>query len=342
MPSTPDGGAYRGFDPDAPLTEDTLFGLPDEPERSLVRVIPVPFGATVSYGTGCADGPAAIKAASLQVDFLDRRFGNIYNRGIWMEPIPQDLRRLSDRARAAAEPIIERGGATPEDADALAEIDAAGNSVRAHVSARVTEALAKGKFPLVLGGEHAVSQGAIEACAKVHGPVGVIQIDAHMDLREAYEGMAFSHASVMHNCITRAGVVSRLVQVGIRDYCAGEQDLAEQSGVVRTYFDDDLADQLAAGTPWLDLCRQIVADLPEPVYVTLDIDGLDPACCPSTGTPVPGGLSFRELSVLLQVLADSGKRIVGADLVEVAPGPTEWDANVGARVLYRLCALARP
>ena len=147
----------------------------------------------------------------------------------------------------------------------------------------------------------------------------------------------------MHNVLQHIPGVVKLVQVGIRDFGEGEMDLGiEQGQRVVTFYDDLWAQELASGTAYLELAKRAVGALPESVYVSFDIDGLDPALCPHTGTPVPGGLSFNQAVILLDLLRQSGKRVVGFDLVEVSQGPDgdEWDANVGARVLYKLCGLA--
>jgi len=173
--------------------------------------------------------------------------------------------------------------------------------------------------------------------------MGVLHIDAHADLRRAYEGFVWSHASIMYNVATRIPQVSKLVQVGIRDYCGEELDFAKASkGRVVTHFDALLSRERAGGTPWLKQCQRIVRALPREVYVSFDIDGLDPALCPHTGTPVPGGLGFHQAFELVGELVRSGRRIVGLDLNEVAPGADgdEFDANVGARVLYKLIGWA--
>ncbi|MFG0284382.1 MAG: agmatinase family protein [Phycisphaerales bacterium JB039] len=331
------------FDPDGPAIGGGVFGLPHTRQDARVVLLGVPFDATTSYRAGTAAGPEAIRAASMQVDLRDHRFGNIYEAGIWMAPHDERIAALSRRAREFAAPIIEAGGAGPDDAEALDQVDSAGELVRETVRAFAAGALADGRLCGVIGGEHSVSLGAIEAsCAT--GPIGVLQIDAHMDLREAYEGFRYSHASIMHNALEMAPSIERLVQVGIRDYSDGELRCATESGRVTTFFDDDLFDRFAAGQAWGALCEEILAALPQRVHVSVDIDGLDPSLCPNTGTPVPGGLSFRELSLLLAKLAESGRTIVGFDLVEVCPGAgrhaPEWDANVGARVLYRLCGAA--
>jgi agmatinase len=158
-----------------------------------------------------------------------------------------------------------------------------------------------------------------------------------MDLRKAYQGFSYSHASIMYNALKLPGV-ARLVQVGIRDYCDEELEVVKRAmGRVVTYFDDDIKAQLYEGKTWSAICERIVADLPENVYISFDIDGLNPMLCPNTGTPVPGGLDFNMVTYLLKKLVTTGHKIISFDLNEVSPGTTDWDANVGARLLYQLC-----
>jgi agmatinase len=337
------------FDPDAAATGGGIYGLPHTREDARVVLMGVPFDATTSYNAGTAAGPEAIREASAQADLHDHRFGRIYASGIWMAPHDERILALSKKVRQLAWPIIEAGGARPDDADAVSQVDSAGEQIRGLVRHFAATALADGRIPGIIGGEHSVPLGAIEACAQT-GPIGVLQIDAHMDLRRAYEGFRYSHASIMLNALELIPGVERLVQVGVRDYSDGELAFAEADDRIVTFFDDDLFDRMSGSgaklkpETWGHLCREIADDLPQRVYISVDIDGLDPSLCPNTGTPVPGGLSFRELSALLSVLAASGRTIVGFDLVEVTPGAgrhaPEWDANVGARVLYRLCGAA--
>ncbi|MEZ6234969.1 MAG: agmatinase [Phycisphaerales bacterium] len=339
------------FDPDAAARPDSgLFGLSCTRDDARVIVLPVPYEATTSYRTGTAKGPDAVLEASHQVDLYDRLFGRVYEKGIHMPEAPAWIRTLSDQTRRIALPLIEKGGAEGGDAAAVQAVDAAGRRIEEHVRSETAAILREGKVPALLGGEHSISFGAIAACAAAHGPIGVLQIDAHMDLRERFEGFETSHASIMHRVITGLPQVTRLVQVGIRDFGEGEWAFAREHGAdggdgrVRVLFDDDIAERTLAGGSFKDLCNEAVGALPDRVYVSFDIDGLDPALCPHTGTPVPGGLSFQQASAVLAALKASGKQVVGFDLVEVAPGPRadepEWDANVGARVLYRLCGVA--
>lgn len=333
------------FDPDAAGQPGSgIFGLPSTRAEARVVLMPVPFDATTSYGGGAAQGPEAILRASVQVDLYDLRLGRIYERGIFMEESDPRLREASAAARALAIPIIEKGGVGPGDEKSLARIDAAGELVNNVTYERTASVLREGKVPGLVGGDHSTPFGAIRACAEHAGELGILHIDAHMDLRPAFEGFAWSHASILHNVLTRLPQVSGVVQIGIRDFGEGEMDFAvEQGRRVAVHYDQDWADAMARGESFADLVAGALRKLPESVYVTFDIDALDPSLCPHTGTPVPGGLSFAQAGHVIHALQQSGRRIVGFDLVEVCPGPDpqepEWDANVGARVLYKLCGL---
>lgn len=319
---------FPGFDPDAPNEPGNIFGLPHTPDDAEILLLPVPYEATTSYGQGTSRGPDAIREASAQLDLYDRRYGEIWRAGIAMLPTPE---------LPSPTPRAETAETDP------AEIDAAGERVCEITKRFVSETIASGKIPGVIGGEHAIALGGILAAAQA-GPLGIVQIDAHLDLREAYEGYTHSHASVMFNALERAWSVRRLVPIGIRDCCRGELEYARAQGErVQIHHDADLSGELERGTPWPALVRKMLTDLPDRVWISFDIDGLDPGLCPNTGTPVPGGLSFNHAASLLHQLAMSQRTIVGFDLVEVAPSPnddSEWDANVGARILYQLCGCA--
>ena len=325
--------------PDQSLIFDNELARDD----AQVWLLPVPFDATTSYRPGTAHGPEAILAASGQLELIDPVFGDAAQR-IWMEPQPDDLLELSKRCRALAEPIVAQGASASGDAAAIAEINAAGETIRERTRAHMLASMDAGKLPGLVGGEHSISLGGIEACAARHPGLGVLQIDAHMDLRDAYQGMRHSHASVMRNALTLCPTIARLVQVGIRDFGSDEFAYARSEPRIATMFDHAIAEQLAGGRPMLSIIDEAIAALPERVYVTVDIDGLDPSLCPSTGTPVPGGLGFQHLSLLLDRLSRSGRTIVGFDVVEVAPGPGPRgaciDSIMGARTLLRVCGAA--
>jgi agmatinase len=195
----------------------------------------------------------------------------------------------------------------------------------------------QGKLVGLVGGDHSIPLGFLRALCEKYDRFGILQIDAHADLRKAYEGFAYSHASIMYNAL-KVPAVNRLVQVGIRDICEEEEKVMQRAmGRVVTFYDDDIKSQQYEGKTWTSICDEIINTLPDLVYISFDIDGLDPKLCPSTGTPVAGGLEFDQAKYLITKLVHSGRKIIGFDLCEVAPGPTEWDANVGARMLYHLC-----
>ncbi len=330
------------FDPNAAAAPDSgIFGLSCPEAESAIVLMPVPFAATVSYGGGAECGPEAMLAGSRQVDLFDVQFGRIYERGIHLLAADPAILASHLRARTQASALIERGGATAADAAVVAAIDAAGAQVNDLVYATTQRLLAAGRIPGIVGGDHSVPFGAIRACAERHPGLGILHIDAHADLRCAYEGFRWSHASIMDNVLREIPQVARLVQIGIRDICEQEFDAVQRSeGRVVTHFDLEWQRRRFHGTTFDALCREAIDALPRDVYVSFDVDGLDPALCPHTGTPVPGGLSFAEAAHLLRTLVEHDRRVVGFDLVEVAPGADEWDANVGARLLYKLCGAA--
>ncbi|MCB0415940.1 MAG: arginase family protein, partial [Bdellovibrionales bacterium] len=214
------------------------------------------------------------------------------------------------------------------------------NSLRLNqwVYAKTISLLESGKIVACLGGEHSIPYGAIKAYSE-RNSFSILHIDAHADLRVAYQGFEHSHASIMNQVMTLSKPPQKLVQVGIRDFCAEEYDYINEHKNIKTYFDYAIKQDLFSGKTWIELCEEIVDQLGENVYISFDIDGLLPELCPQTGTPVPGGLSFEQAVFLLKTLSDKGKKIIGFDLCEVAQRDSEnyWDGVVGARVLYQLC-----
>lgn len=279
------------------------FDLPPDrrdPDTARASILPVPYDRTSTYAKGADRGPAAILEASHQVELLDvesgrepTRRGVLTLRPVEVEAGPE---RLADVVRAAVG----------------AELDA-------------------GRLPIVLGGEHSVSIGAIEAAAARVPELGILQVDAHADTRESYHGSTHNHACVM----ARAREHGPIVQVGIRSLDSSELERLDRD---RVFFAHDIA--AARGTPhaahWMDAA---VARLPEHVYLTIDLDGLDPSILPCTGTPEPGGLLWHEVTELVQRLAAS-RRVVAADVVELCPMPPMHASDfVAARLVHRLLAM---
>jgi agmatinase len=330
------------FDPSAAaLPGSGVYGLPHGEDDAAVVLVPVPFEATTSYRGGAAQGPAAILEASRQVDLFDVETGRPYEAGIHMLPPSDEIVALDRAARRDAEPVIAAGGAgdDPDLRAAAARVNAATARMNAWVEAEVARLLARGKKVGLVGGDHSTAFGSIAAHARAFPGMGVLHLDAHADLRCAYEGFEDSHASVLYNAAERVPGVAKIVQVGIRDVSEDEWRYAGASGGrIAIHHDALLAAARLDGEPWGAQVRRIVEPLPRDVYLSFDVDGLDPALCPHTGTPVPGGLSFAEACALVAGVVRSGRRIVGLDLVEVAPGEDgdDWDGNVGARLLYKM------
>lgn len=326
------------FNPNSPGLPDQLFGLPFTPETSELVIIPVPWEVTVSYHSGTAKGPEAIRAASTQVDVALKEIPDAWKLGVSMLPIPESLYEENVKLRDwAARHIDESDGDIKPGDPALKKINEACENLNIYIRSTAQHWMKEGKMVALVGGDHSTPLGLLRLLNERYERFGILQIDAHMDLRKAYQGFTWSHASIMYNAL-KLPSVSRLVQVGTRDYCDEELDVLRRGqGRIVTWFDEDLQAKRFQGTSWQEQCDKIIADLPDHVYISFDIDGLNPQLCPSTGTPVPGGLEFAEAVFLIKRLVASGRKIISFDLNEVAPGATDWDANVGARLLYQLC-----
>lgn len=337
----------KNFDPNGPGVEGQLFGLPFTPETSELVLIPVPWEVTVSYHSGTANGPRAIFEASTQVDLSVKDVPEAWKLGISMLPFSVNLLEENQRLRELADGYItslEKGEGIRPDNPVVVKINEACENLNIYVKSTTQQWLAEKKLVALVGGDHSTPLGFLRALAEQHERFGILQIDAHADLRKAYQGFTYSHASIMYNAL-KLPAVARLVQVGIRDYCDEELQVIDRAGGrVKTYFDQDIKEAMFQGTSWSSICDKVISDLPDKVYISFDIDGLNPTLCPNTGTPVPGGFEFAQVVFLIKKLAKSGKQIIGFDLNEVSPPPlnesgetSDWDANVGARLLYQLC-----
>lgn len=329
------------FDPNGiGISNGHFMGLPFSEEEAKVVVISVPWDATVSYQDGTALGPENILHASMQIDLLQHGLQDAWKMGVYLRPSDSGWLKTNQKIREKSKAYIqflEEGGnigESPKMISILEEVNSSCAEIHEFVYQESKKLLAKNKLPAVLGGEHSSPLGLMRALQEHYGDYGVLQIDAHMDLREAYEGFVFSHASIFYNALNEK-YISGLTQVGIRDYCEEEMEFAV-ANEVSVFYDEDLKTNTFEGLSWAEQCKAIIATLPEKVYISFDIDGLNPHLCPATGTPVPGGLEFAEAIYLIKQVVQSGKKIIGFDLCEVG-GSQEWDGNVGARVLYNLC-----
>jgi len=335
------------FDPNGVgIANGNIFGFPYSEEEASIVIIPIPWDATASYGKGTSNGPKVILDASTQLDFFHPNLEKAYNTKVFMAPISDEWKEINDHC---CELSIEYISFLEEQREEIAmkkfqsqidEINKAHLALKENLKQRCLGLLENGKIPAVLGGEHSTPLGLIEALNERYEHFGILQIDAHADLRVAYEGFAQSHASIMDNVLKNCSNMQKLVQVGIRDISEREVDYSHAENRIKTFYDWDLKSEQYAGKTYKDQVEEIINHLPHHVYISFDIDGLRPELCPNTGTPVLGGFDLQEISYLFFKLVASGRTIIGFDLNEVAPGKSgDWDANVGARALWQLvCA----
>lgn len=341
----------NSFDPNGVgIANGNIFGFPVTESEADIIIIPIPWDATASYGKGTSDGPQAILDASTQLDFYHPKLSNAWETKVFLTPISKEWKNINDKLCLDAVEYIsflEDGGSiemNPAFNETLDTINDASNALKNNLKERAKNLIENGKIVGVIGGEHSVPLGLLEAINEKGEPFGILQVDAHADLRNAYEGFEQSHASIMYNALEKCENLTKLVQVGIRDVANSEIELIQNSnGRVATYFDWAIKEAQFEGTTWAQQVEKIIFDLPNNVYISFDIDGLMPELCPNTGTPVAGGFKLEEINYLFFKLVESGKKIVGFDLNEVSPGNEgDWDANVGARALWNLvCAVEK-
>lgn len=329
------------------LKSNNIFGLPFTKEEASLVLLPVPWEVTVSYRGGTARGPENIFDASMQVDLYDPDLPDYWKKGYYMLSEDKNIRKKSNYLRQCAELIISylaEGGNVDQHEQLtykLKEVNDGTVMLKNWVYEMTHGLLREGKLVGLVGGDHSTPLGFIKALSELHENFGILQIDAHADLRIAYEGFTYSHASIMYNVLNEVPQMKKLVQVGIRDYCDEELDIInEQPERIKTFFDKDIKERQFDGDTWKQICNDIISALPDKVYISFDIDGLDPKLCPDTGTPVPGGFELEQVFYLFKQLYKSGKQIIGFDLNEVSCGEHSTDgidAIVGARVLYKMC-----
>lgn len=337
----------KDFNPDdVGVNNGNYFGFPYTEKDAKLVLLSVPWDVTASFGGGASFAPDAIIEVSTQLDFYDPAAPGAWKKGIATIGIDYSIQDKSIRLRGDAKKVIENlenGGLMFEEyliPRKIEKINNASRELNEQVYAESRKRLDAGRIVGLVGGDHSTPLGLIRAVAEKEGRIGILHLDAHCDLREAYEGFTYSHASIMYNVLNEIPQVDTIVQVGVRDFSEAEHALATSSPRVALFDDHSIAGRKFAGESWSDICADIVAALPEKVYVSFDIDALSMEFCPSTGTPVPGGMTFNEAAYLVDCVARSGRTIVGFDLCEVAPGTgSKWDANVGARVLFKLCGI---
>ena len=322
-----------------PQDGDGFIGGRLDPQEASLILLPVPWEATVSFGEGTANAPDAIRVSSHQLDVENYHYIKPYTAGICMLETDKRLLKLSNKVRKKALKVIEALENGETNKKALKYVNETSKILNQSVYEKSMSEIEKGKFVGVVGGDHSSPLGLIKALNDTQAQnFGILHVDAHHDLREAYEGFTYSHASIFYNAMKECEKISNLVQIGIRDYSKEEAQRMIQYGQRSSCLYDTLMQQeLASGKSLEDVFKPYIDQLPQNVYLSIDIDGLEPLNCPNTGTPVPGGLRYGELEHLIFMIVKSGKNIIGFDLCEVGDSADGWDADVGARVLYQVC-----
>ena len=325
---------------------NNIFGLPFDEEDARLIILPVPWEVTVSFGSGTARSAEQIFKASMQVDLFDHDIADSWRQGFYLKEPDKKILLKSDYLRKEAELYIDyisRGeevGNNQFMCKTLKEVNEGGVLLNNWVYQQTKALLDKEKLVGLLGGDHSTPLGYMKALAEKNGEFGILQIDAHCDLRIGYEGFTFSHASIMYNALNEIPQVKKLVQVGTRDYSQSEWEFIQNNkDRVVPYLDKDIRTRQYEGEIFKEIVQEIVQKLPQKVYISFDIDGLDPKLCPNTGTPVQGGFETEQVFYLFDAVRKAGKQIIGFDLCEVSTSETGWDANVGARILFKLCNL---
>ncbi len=317
-----------------------LYGAGCSAQEASVIVLPMSFDGTTTYREGTRHGPKSVAEASAQVELYDKEMGHPWQHGIRLLTEAKLIKVLNTKARQLVAKIshIHEDDLDPENEDLL-EINECSMKMNEYGYERAKRWISQGKLFVTLGGEHSVVYGPILAHAERYPHMGIVQIDAHCDLRPAFQHRTFSHASVMYN-VAESTSVKHISQVGVRSFCPEEEEYIKNSkGRIEMWHWYDLYDRIdECGGRWQPVADEIVRRMPNHIYFTLDCDGLLPSCVPFTGTPVPGGLTFDQVRILLRTIYRAGKVIIGCDLNEIAPGPRGdiSDANTGAYLLYLL------
>lgn len=267
------------------------------PAECKVVVLPVPLERTTSYVPGTRNAPRAILEASTQIELWDEEVG-VDVHGVGIHTLPQ----------------MELPYETVQEA-------------QAEIERVAQDLLGRGKYLVTLGGEHSITTPIVRAAARLHSSLSVLQLDAHADLRESYLGSKFSHACAMRRILdTFDG--NRLTQVGVRNIA--EEEVATSARVgTHLFYDVNMRER----KNWMD---EIIDTLSDPVYITFDCDSLDPAIMPAVGTPVPGGLTWRETIRLLRLTFER-RNVVACDIVELCPMPGAVASDfLCAKLAYKL------
>ncbi|HKK87910.1 MAG TPA: arginase family protein [Saprospiraceae bacterium] len=319
---------FSHFNPDeAHEANGNFAGLPHAGEEASIFYLPIPWDATTSGRKGTSQGPENILRQSLEIDLFDPQVPRSWSFGHQFLEIDHDLLSLNNRIRG----MVENHRENQID---LHEINESCAAVNEYVFKEVSKYLSSKRLITLIGGEHSLSLGSIRAHLQMYPDMNVVQLDAHMDLRRAYEGLKYSHASVFYNVLNNLPLKG-LFQIGVRDFCSEEWDRAQGEDCIHSLTAEEIFKGKARGRHFEKQLNKFLEPLAKEVYLSLDIDVLEPHLCPGTGTPVPGGLAFWDIMLIVDFIQGSGRKIVGFDLVETG-GEAYVDGFTAAKLLYNI------
>ncbi len=328
---------FKKFNPSDQAMPGKIFGMPHSKDDAMMHVFPINSAITVSGTEGAENGPDGLLEGSACIELFNKNYRrDAYLPGMYLLEKDNAIGDLHKKGRNIFLELIKTDLeiARTFDADKVNEFCELLNS---RVENWIKKSLDDGHIVAAIGGCHGSIYGAVAAHAKKYKDFTLLMIDAHLDLRKAYEGVTYSHASVMWNILNNIPEVKHLVCVGIRSYGLDEYDFVRDNrNRVSVYYADDMQEsQDKKSASWRDICQIIVNSIPtEDVYLSFDHDGFEVHLCSSTGTPVPGGLSMWQAKVLIETIARE-KRIIGFDLNEMVPN-TQVDRNSAAEIFYHM------
>lgn len=339
----------REFDPNT-ITPDNgnYFGIALEPERAALVLLSAPWDATASLRSGSSYAPDAVIEASRYVDFYEPLAPNTWRKGIATAPIDYSIQDLSHRLRSDAEGVIklhdELGISVLDNLmyeRRLRRVNEGSAEMNLNLFKQVTRWLKQDKIVGVVGGDQSVTYSTVRALGHKYEKLGVVHIDSKCDMHESYQGFDFSHASTMYNILRDVPQVEKLVAVGVQEFSPIEWERATNDSRVSLYTAQDIWSRQFEGDTWANIVRSIINELPNDVYLSLDIDGLENECSPNRGHLTAGGLGFHRVVYLMERIVASGRRIVGFDITEVVPSiENKAEMRVVARLLFKMCSIA--
>lgn len=323
-----DGGCYFG-DATSPVDADVV-------------IVSAPWSVTSDYGRGATYTPDAIIDVSLGKELYDATTGVSIEGRIATAEIDYNIQESSEQLGRDAERVMRSYDVTERGVGdyithKVANVNEGFAAMHKSIYKQVKYWSLQGKRVAVVGGDHSVAFGAIKALSENNDDMGVLFIDAHADYSREVEPFNFSHRTIARDIIESIPSVTRLVEVGVRDVDKSEAEQLGSNEKVSVFYAERLMAKRFEGCCWGDLCREIVALLPQKVYVSLDIDALKIEFCNNTNAPTPGGMTFDEVVYLVNTVVESGREIVGFDISEVVTSlDNKMDAIVGARLLAKL------